>query len=218
VFNQAADANPGIGTATYYLATANAPGGASTNALGCANPGQCNNKGWCIKGTAAGVPCNNNTPCTGGGTCQLQTTFCATDVGVADFGGCGRHQVCGTGKTGRLCNAATDCNNGCTVAGTGACGLGGALKCFDGSTCAVNADCVGSTCTAAANCGTGGTCTTTGASCPVLAATTSTAGQLCYNLTGILPPKFNLNPSSGCPGVGHPKRLVRQVLVPNLCP
>ena len=42
--DQTADPNPAIGFASFYLASRNAPGGGSVNALGCASPGLCSNQ------------------------------------------------------------------------------------------------------------------------------------------------------------------------------
>jgi len=162
--NQATDPNPALGAVTYYEVTSNSPGGTNVNAFGCANPSICNNAGWCELGTNAGAPCNVSADCAGGGTCLLRTTFCATDAGVGDLGGCGRHQVCAGGaNAGRLCLA--------------------------------NADCPTST-------------------CPALAATIATAGQVCYGLNNVpLPPPFG-----SCPPVGHVKRLVKRVGTGLVCP
>ncbi len=111
--NQAADPNPALGALTYYLVVPSGPSGATVNAFGCANPNVCNNNGWCELGSNAGAPCNVNADCAGGGTCNLRTTFCNSDAGSGDLGGCGRHQVCSGGANlGRLCttvNQATDC-------------------------------------------------------------------------------------------------------------
>jgi len=154
---QTDDANPLSGVITYYEVTSNSPGGSNVNAFGCANPAICNNAGWCQLGTNAGGPCNSDPDCSGGGTCLLRTTYCATDAGVGDLGGCGRHQVCAGGaNVGRLC--------------------------------LINSDCPTST-------------------CPTLAATVATAGQVCYGLNNTsLPPPFG-----SCPSVGNPKRLVKRI-------
>jgi hypothetical protein len=154
----AMDPNPALGAVTYYDVTSNAPGGGNVNAFGCSNPAICNNPGWCELGSNAGAPCTTSVDCAGGGTCLLRTTFCSTDAGSGDQGGCGRHQAC-TGGTnaGRLCLAATDCPGG--------------------------------------------------GSCPTVLATTTTAGQVCYNLNTVaLPPPFG-----SCPAAGNAKRLVRRV-------
>ena len=100
----------GSSTATYYGVSSNAPGGQNVNAFGCANPAVCNNVGWCELGTNAGAPCNVDADCAGGGTCRILATYCANDVGVGGFGGCGRYQVCAGGANlNRLCTSATDC-------------------------------------------------------------------------------------------------------------
>jgi len=108
-----ADPNPAIGGVTYYDVTSNQAGGTNVNAFGCANPAVCNNNGWCQLGSNAGAPCNVNADCAGGGTCLLRNTFCNSDAGVGDLGGCGRHQVCAGGANiGLLCttaNQAADC-------------------------------------------------------------------------------------------------------------
>jgi hypothetical protein len=104
--NQTADPNPPVGAAQYYLAVGHAAGGTSFNALGCANPDVCGNAGWC---TGSGLPCNGPGEC-GAGTCILRPTYCSTDGGTADLGGCSRHQVCAGGtNVGGLCLAAADC-------------------------------------------------------------------------------------------------------------
>ena len=107
---QLADPNPAPGVVTYYDVSSNTPGGANNNTFGCANPTVCSNPGWCELGTNAGAPCNVNADCAGGGTCLLRTTFCTTDVGAAELGGCGRHQACAGGTSvGRLCLSNVDC-------------------------------------------------------------------------------------------------------------
>jgi len=108
--DQATDPNPGPGGVTYYDITSNSPGGTNVNAFGCANPAICNNPGWCELGSDAGAPCTTSADCAGGGSCLLRTSFCSTDAGIGDLGGCGRHQAC-TGGTnaGRLCLVAADC-------------------------------------------------------------------------------------------------------------
>jgi hypothetical protein len=109
--NQTTDANPAAGGVTYYLGVGHAPGGNPVNALGCANPGVCNNAGWCEGGTNAGGPCNVAGDCAGGGTCNTtKTGACIADAGTAELGGCSRHQVCAGGaNVGKLCLAAADC-------------------------------------------------------------------------------------------------------------
>ncbi|HZN03238.1 MAG TPA: thrombospondin type 3 repeat-containing protein [Candidatus Polarisedimenticolia bacterium] len=110
--NQATDVNPAVGAVQYYLAVGHAPGGNSVNALGCANPGICGNAGWCSLGASAGAPCNVAGDCPGG-ACTIRTTFCTTDGGSGDVGGCARHQVCvGGTNAGNLCLAAGDCPGG----------------------------------------------------------------------------------------------------------
>jgi hypothetical protein len=117
--NQTTDPNPAVGGVQYYLAVGHAPGGNPVNALGCANPGVCGNAGWCTLGTGAGLPCNVNADCAGGGTCTLRTTYCTSDAGTGDLGGCSRHQVCAGGTNiNLLCTANTDCpGSTCPAAG-----------------------------------------------------------------------------------------------------
>jgi hypothetical protein len=113
VLSQADDPDPGVGSATYYLAIARVTqhgSSVSLNDLGCANPGVCSNRGWCILGSNPGAPCNDNSACDVGGTCQFKRSYCSMDIGVADLGGCGAHQVCAGGSNmGMLCNSLTDC-------------------------------------------------------------------------------------------------------------
>jgi hypothetical protein len=107
--DQAADPDPATGTGVYYVVAA-AIGGGAPNALGCASPGICNEAGWCEGGTNAGAPCNVAGDCAGGGACTIRQTFCATDGGAGELGGCGRHQVCAGGtNVGRLCLLTADC-------------------------------------------------------------------------------------------------------------
>jgi len=105
------DPDPDLGVALFYVTSGHSPVGGNVNAFGCANPGVCNNSGWCILGSDAGRPCNVNADCPGAGvSCQLQTTFCSTDTGTGDLGGCGRHQVCtGGANVGMLCLSSADC-------------------------------------------------------------------------------------------------------------
>ncbi|HYV17475.1 MAG TPA: thrombospondin type 3 repeat-containing protein [Verrucomicrobiae bacterium] len=111
--SQAIDANPPPGGILYYLAAPNAPGGASVDALGCPSPSVCSNRGWCELGTSAGGPCAANADCIGGGTCLVRPTFCSTDAGLGDQGGCGHHAACAGGSNaGRLCLSAGDCPSG----------------------------------------------------------------------------------------------------------
>jgi hypothetical protein len=111
--SQAIDANPAPGAVLYYLASPNAPGGASLDALGCPSPSICSNRGWCELGTNAGGPCTANADCAGGGTCLARPAFCSTDAGLGDQGGCGHHATCAGGtNAGRLCLSAGDCPSG----------------------------------------------------------------------------------------------------------
>ena len=63
-----------------------------------------------------------------------------------------------TGPIGQADDPNPAANNSCNTVGAGACGLGGAGKCFDLSACASDAACQGRFCNTAANCGTGGIC------------------------------------------------------------
>jgi hypothetical protein len=110
-FNQTTDPNPAVGGASYYLGVGHTPGGNPVNALGCANPGVCQNAGWCEGGTNAGGPCNVSADCAGGGTCNTtHPNSCIADAGTSELGGCSRHQVCAGGtNVGKLCLAAADC-------------------------------------------------------------------------------------------------------------
>ena len=110
--SQGTDPNPAVGAVQYYLAVGHAPGGNAVNALGCANPGICGNAGWCSLGANAGLPCNVAGDCPGG-ACTIRTTYCTTDGGSGDLGGCARHQVCvGGTNAGNLCLATADCPGG----------------------------------------------------------------------------------------------------------
>jgi len=156
--DQTADPNPPVGGVLLYAASSISPVGSEVNAFGCASPNICNNAGWCELGTNAGGPCNTSTDCAGGGTCNLRTTFCSSDSGVADLGGCGRHMVCQGGPNNkRLCTLSVDCPGG---------------------------------------------------SCPALAPTVSTPGQLCYTLRNVTPLS---SPGGGCPDPTLPIYLVRRL-------
>jgi len=113
--NQATDANPALGAVIYYEITSNSPGGTNVNAFGCANPNICNNAGWCEL-VNPGLPCNTSADCGAGGSCLIRPTYCSSDTGVGDLGGCGKHQFCAGGtNAGRLCTpatAVTDCPGG----------------------------------------------------------------------------------------------------------
>ena len=107
--NQAADPDPAVGTAVYYLVAA-AIGGGAPDGLGCANPAICSKAGWCEGGTNAGAPCDVSGDCVGGGACTPARTVCATDAGEAQRGGCGRHRVCLDGtRAGLFCALNSDC-------------------------------------------------------------------------------------------------------------
>jgi len=107
------DPNPPAGGIVSYFVASRSPGGAHVNAYGCPNPGICDNPGWCELGTDAGAACSIDADCAGGGTCLIRPTFCTTDTGPADLGGCARHAVCaGGGMAGRLCLTNFDCPGG----------------------------------------------------------------------------------------------------------
>jgi len=60
--NQAADANPALGTATFYVANAS-PAGVLNGAFGCVNPGKCSG------GPTPNASCAVDANCGAGGTC-----------------------------------------------------------------------------------------------------------------------------------------------------
>ena len=102
--DQAADPNPPIGAVVYYVVAADAPGGGSTNAAGCADPAICSLPGWCELGTTPGAPCSVAADCAGGGSCLPRQVFCHANAGVGGQGGCGRYPTCAGGtNAGRLC-------------------------------------------------------------------------------------------------------------------
>jgi hypothetical protein len=125
--------------------------------------------------------------------------------------GCANPAVCNNagwcelgGNAGGPCNVDADCAGGGTcrilttfcATDTGVGGLGG---CGRYQVCAGGAN-VNRLCTAAGDC--------PASTCPTLPATTSTAGQLCYNLSGVVLPS---TPGGGCPAVGHAKRILDRV-------
>jgi len=77
---------------------------------------------------SVGKGCNTDAQCGAGGVCgataavldPVAPTFCRTDGGFADLGGCGRHGVCAAGTfANRICILATDCpGSTCTLVAT----------------------------------------------------------------------------------------------------
>jgi hypothetical protein len=130
--------------------------------------------------------------------------------GCANPGLCSNAGWCELGTdAGAPCKTSTDCAGGgvCTpkttfcTADAGQAGFGG---------CGRHAVCAGGTntgrlCTAGADC--------PGSTCPAVAATTATPGQVCYALTGATIP-----PLGSCPPPGHAKRLVQRVGGTYSCP
>jgi hypothetical protein len=97
-----------------------------TPGIACEADANCGAGGYCAlnrcvapsAGLNVGKGCNTDAQCGAGGQCgatlgvldPVVPTFCTTDTGVADLGGCGKHGVCGTGTfAGRLCTINTDC-------------------------------------------------------------------------------------------------------------
>jgi hypothetical protein len=130
--------------------------------------------------------------------------------GCANPGICGNPGWCEQGtNAGAPCRVNADCAGGgvCTLRTSfcandaGQAGLGG---------CGRHAVCAGGTntdrlCTSGTDC--------PGSTCPSVAATTTTAGQVCYRLTGT-----DIPPLGSCPPPGHPKRLVQRVGGSYICP
>jgi hypothetical protein len=129
-FTNVQDPVPASGSANVYFTVGHAPGGAAVNALSCPNLGVCNNAGWCNLGANAGAPCNVAANCPGGACVNMPgvvRSYCTTDTGMGDLGGCGRHSVCVGGATpGKLCLNLV----AATASNTVDCGAGGTCSAF----------------------------------------------------------------------------------------
>jgi hypothetical protein len=113
-----------------YCAINRCTAGTAGSCVGGATPGALCNGPTCGAGTCTGAApvgtvsfigkgCTLDSQCgVIGGVCGATAaaldpvipTFCTTDTGVADLGGCGKHGVCASGlHIGQLCTINTDC-------------------------------------------------------------------------------------------------------------
>jgi hypothetical protein len=118
-------ANPGICGNAGWCELGTNPGAPCTGDAICGVGGYCANN-RCTAGTASmiGRGCNLDAHCGVGGVCGATPgvadpnvpAFCATDTGMATFGGCGKHRTCSGGtNANRICDTDANCGGGtCT--------------------------------------------------------------------------------------------------------
>jgi hypothetical protein len=207
--SQVADPNP---------AAVNSCNTVGAGACGAGGAGKCFDSSTCANDAACqGHFCTAAANCGTGGTCGLST---ATYYGVSSNApggqnvnafGCANPAVCNNAgwcelgtNAGGPCNVDADCAGGgtCRILATSCAndvGVGGFGGCGRYQVCAGGAN-LNRLCTSNTDC--------PASTCPTLPVSTSTAGQLCYNLTGVNLPA---TPGGGCPTVGHPKRILDRV-------
>jgi hypothetical protein len=118
-------AMPGICNNKGWCELGATPGAPCNVPVNCLGAGSICAIGTCVDGAPAllNTGCNVDADCGVAGICQPRAvgTFCTTDTGPGDYGGCGLHAVCAGGvNLGRLCLSATDCPGGtCPVVPAG---------------------------------------------------------------------------------------------------